>query len=75
MLGASDGDIGAVKDFYFDDQNRAVRYVVADTGKWLAGRQVLISPQAFKSSHPLLVLLPHESRDLANRFLCHAVIL
>jgi len=46
-LGASDGDIGHVKDFYFDDQNWAVRYVIADTGTWLTGRQVLISPYAF----------------------------
>jgi hypothetical protein len=58
LLGAVDGDIGAVKDFYFDDQNRAVRYVVADTGKWLAGRQVLISPQAFKSGHPTGKVMP-----------------
>jgi hypothetical protein len=46
-LGASDGEIGRVKDFYFDDQNWAVRYLVADTGSWLAGRQVLLSPHAF----------------------------
>jgi hypothetical protein len=31
-LGAMDGEIGHVKDFYFDDKNWAVRYVVADTG-------------------------------------------
>jgi uncharacterized protein YceK len=43
-LGASDGEIGHVKDFYFDDQNWAIRYLVADTGTWLSGRQVLISP-------------------------------
>jgi len=48
-LGAADGEIGHVKDFYFDDQNWAVRYVVADTGSWLPGRQVLISPHAFGS--------------------------
>ena len=46
-LGASDGEIGHVKDCYFDDRNWAVRYVVADTGSWLPGRQVLISPHAF----------------------------
>jgi hypothetical protein len=46
QLGASDGDIGRVKDFYFDDQNWVVRYLVADTGTWLSGRQVLISPHA-----------------------------
>jgi len=43
-LGASDGEIGHVKDFYFDDQNWAIRYLVAETGTWLPGRQVLISP-------------------------------
>jgi hypothetical protein len=48
-LGASDGEIGHVKDFYFDDQNWAVRYVIADTGFWLPGRQVLLSPHAFGS--------------------------
>lgn len=46
-LGASDGEIGHVHDFYFDDKNWAVRYVVADTGSWLPGRQVLIAPHAF----------------------------
>ena len=46
-LNASDGEIGHVKDFYFDDQNWVVRYVVADTCSWLAERLVLISPHAF----------------------------
>ncbi len=47
-LAASDGELGHVKDFYFDDQSWAVRYVVADTGHWLPGRQVLLSPLAFR---------------------------
>jgi sporulation protein YlmC with PRC-barrel domain len=51
-LGASDGEIGHVKDFYFDDRNWVVRYLVADTGSWLTGRQVLISPHAFGGLHP-----------------------
>ena len=46
-LAASDGNIGHVDDFYFEDQRWAIRYVVADTGFWLAGRLVLISPFAF----------------------------
>jgi uncharacterized protein YrrD len=50
-LGASDGEIGRVKDLYFDDQSWAVRYVVADTGSWLPGRQVLLSPHAFGELH------------------------
>jgi len=44
-LGAADGDIGKVKDIYFDDQAWSVQYFVAETGGWLTGRQVLISPQ------------------------------
>jgi hypothetical protein len=48
-LAATDGDIGQVRDFYFNDHNWAVRYVVVDTGHWLPGRQVLISPHAFGS--------------------------
>jgi hypothetical protein len=48
-LGALDGEIGQVKDFYFDDQNWAVRYLVADTGTWLTSRQVLLSPHAIGS--------------------------
>src|SRR5512141_2746511 len=48
-LGATDGEIGHVKDFYFDDQNWAVRYLVADTVSWLPKRQVLISPHSLGS--------------------------
>ena len=43
-IGAKDGDIGAARDFIFDDKNWTVRYLVADTNRWLAGRKVLISP-------------------------------
>ena len=46
-LRASDGEIGHVKDFYFDDQKWVVRYAVVDTGSWLSSRQVLIAPHAF----------------------------
>jgi hypothetical protein len=46
-LGASDGEIGHVNDFYFDDETWAVRYLVANTGSWMPGRLVLISPHAF----------------------------
>jgi len=41
-----DGEIGKVKEFYFDDHHWTIRYLVADTGNWLVGRQVLISPYA-----------------------------
>lgn len=44
---AKDGEIGHITDFYFDDQHWTVRYLVADTGSWLGGRAVLLSPHAF----------------------------
>jgi len=57
-LGTTDGEIGHVKDFYFDDKSWAIRYVVADTGSWLPGRQVLISPRAFRDFHQAGKILP-----------------
>lgn len=49
---AIDGDIGTLKDIYFDDANWAVRYLVVDTGHWLPGRKVLLSPYSLSASHP-----------------------
>ena len=45
---ASDGDVGRVEDTYFDDQSWTVRYLVVDTGTWLSGRKVLVSPAAIR---------------------------
>ncbi len=45
-LRATDGDIGKAIEFYFDDKHWTVRHLIADTGGWLPGRQVLISPYA-----------------------------
>jgi len=46
QLSSLDGELGSVKEFYFDDQHWTIRYLVAETGHWLSGRQVLISPYA-----------------------------
>jgi len=43
-LDATGGKMGLVEDFYFDDREWVVRYLVADTANWLPGRRVLISP-------------------------------
>jgi len=43
-ISAVDGDLGSVADLCFDDLGWTVRYLVVDTGTWLPGRQVLISP-------------------------------
>ncbi len=44
QLKSRDGDIGSIKDFYFDDRHWTIRYLVANSGSWLAQRKVLISP-------------------------------
>jgi len=48
-LDSLDGEIGKVKEFYFDDLHWTIRYLVADTGSWHTARQVLISPYALIS--------------------------
>ncbi len=45
-IGATDGEIGKVEEFYFDDSTWTVRYMIVKTGGWLTGRKVLISPEA-----------------------------
>jgi uncharacterized protein YrrD len=57
-LRARDGDIGKAKEFYFDDENWTVRYLIADTGGWLSGRRVLISPYALDPAIEAQHLLP-----------------
>ena len=63
-LRATDGEIGRVRDFYFDDKTWTIRYLVADTGGWLTDRQVLISPRALGHLYPNgKVLLVNLSRE------------
>ena len=45
---ASDGEIGRMKQAFFDDQTWTVRYLVVDTGSWLSEREVLISPYSVR---------------------------
>ncbi len=55
---ATDGVIGKVDDLYFDDEDWAIRYLVVDTGGWLSGRKVLISPIAIGQPDWLDGVLP-----------------
>jgi hypothetical protein len=43
---ASDGAIGTIRDFLFDDVTWTVRWLVVDTGGWLTGREILLPPSA-----------------------------
>ena len=48
-LKSLDGDIGSASEFLFDDRHWAVRYLVANTGGWLSGRKVLLSPYSLNN--------------------------
>jgi hypothetical protein len=41
---ATDGELGTLDQLYFDDETWAVRYLIVETGDWLVGRAVMISP-------------------------------
>jgi hypothetical protein len=43
---ATDGEIGKVEDFYFEEMRWAIRYIVVNTGSWLSDRRVLLSPMS-----------------------------
>ncbi len=57
-LESRDGEIGEVEEFYFDDKHWTIRYLIAATGTWLTGRQVLLSPYALGE-------VDHENRHVA----------
>jgi uncharacterized protein YrrD len=48
-LEARDGEIGELKEVYFDDQVWFVRYLVVHTGGRFFGREVLVTPQVVES--------------------------
>ena len=46
---ASDGEIGHLEDFLFDDETWQIRYAIVDTKNWWPGKKVLLRPQWLKS--------------------------
>jgi uncharacterized protein YrrD len=42
---------GKVKDFFFDDRDWRLRYLVASLGSWGLGRRVLLPAEAFEGAH------------------------
>jgi uncharacterized protein YrrD len=49
VVKGTDGDIGTLEDFYFEENRWTVRYLLVDTGKWFSGKRVLISPMSVRS--------------------------
>lgn len=56
-LRATDGSLGSVTDFLFDDESWRIRWLVVDTA-WLFGRRVLLAPEALGSPDDLAGELP-----------------
>ena len=42
-IATSDGEIGHVEDFLFDEETWEIRYLIVDTSNWIGGRSVLLS--------------------------------
>ncbi len=51
-IAATDGELGSVRDLYFDDLSWTVRYLVVDTSSWLPDPWVLVSPTSVRRSDP-----------------------
>ena len=54
---ATDGEIGEVEDFYFDDETWTIRYLIVKTGNWFSGRKALISTEALTKTSELKELI------------------
>lgn len=70
-LEATDGEVGRCEDFLFDDRRWVVRNMAANTGKWLPGRSVLISPISlgepdWRSRHFPIKLTKHQIESSPN---------
>lgn len=44
---AEDGDVGKIYEFYFDDKEWTIPYLVIDTGTWLPGRKIMMPVDVF----------------------------
>jgi sporulation protein YlmC with PRC-barrel domain len=49
-VNATDGDVGTVSNFLFDDEHWTVRYLIVETDRFFGRQQVLVSPTAFRQA-------------------------
>ena len=57
-MSGTDGEIGKIRDVYFDDKTWDIRHLILKTGNWFSERDVLISPEAVLHSHWESGILP-----------------
>jgi hypothetical protein len=65
---ATDGEMGHVDDFYFDDRDWSVRHIAVDLGQWRYRRQILLAPKAVQDDSMNRVLaVPLTRRQVEER--------
>ena len=62
-VSGTDGEIGTLEDFYFEEAGWNVRYLLVDTGSWFDGKRVLLSPSAVQGDWGLTGVHVNLSRD------------
>ncbi len=55
---ATDGHIGKVEEFYFEDNTWLIRYLILKTGNWFVYRNALSAPQAIVKREARLRIFP-----------------
>jgi uncharacterized protein YrrD len=69
---ATDGPVGTVEDFVFDDSNWAIRHAAVDTRKWLRGQHVLLRPESIIGvswpEHEVYVNLTREAVETSPEY-------
>ena len=69
---ATDGSIGTVDDFVFDDATFAIAFLVVDTRKWLPGKHVRLRPQDIGrvswDDHEVTVKMPRSVVEASPEF-------
>jgi uncharacterized protein YrrD len=62
-VSGTDGEIGTLEDFYFEEAGWNVRYLLVDTGSWFNGKRVLLPPSAVQGDWGRAGVRVNLSRD------------
>jgi hypothetical protein len=62
-VSGTDGEIGRLEDFYFEEAGWNVRYLLVDTGSWFNGKRVLVPPSAVQGDWGRTGVRVNLSRD------------
>lgn len=62
-VSGTDGEIGRLEDFYFEESGWNVRYLLVDTGSWFDGKRVLVPPSAVQGDWGRAGVRVNLSRD------------